>query len=143
ESSDVVWKVIEPKNGIIKWDVYEVKWPAPLVILVHICSTKVPYKGVGKESIADVPEVEKEVESCIRDVARELKLYIVKRRREVEEIEKAINIIKYIPDVATSLARITNETSHESISELLMGLILKKFKNIKVKGVNDVVLSVE
>ncbi|MEM4855472.1 MAG: DNA topoisomerase VI subunit B, partial [Sulfolobales archaeon] len=143
ESSDVTWKIVEPKSGTINWDVYEVKWPAPLVILVHICSTKIPYKGVGKESIADVPEVEKEIESCVRDVARELKSYIIRKRREVEEVEKAVEIVKYIPDIATSLAVITNEASYDVISSGLMNLVLKKFKNVKIRDVKDVVLSVE
>ncbi len=143
ESTDVAWKVIEPKTGSINWDAYEVKWPAPLVILVHICSTKIPYKGVGKESIADVPELEKEIESCIRDVARELKSYIIRKRKETEEAEKAIEIVKYIPDVATSLSAITNELSPEAITNNLMRLVLNKFKNVKIRDVKDVVLSVE
>lgn len=143
ESSDVSWKIVEPKSGSIKWDAYEVKWPAPLVILVHICSTKVPYKGVGKESIADVPEIEKEIESCIRDVARELKAYIIKKRKEVEEVKKAIEIVKYIPDIANSLAVITKEMPYDALSNSLMELVLRKFKNIKIRRVEDVVLNIE
>ena len=43
----------------------------PIAILVHVCSTKVPYKTVGKEFIADRPEVKSEILNGIREVARQ------------------------------------------------------------------------
>jgi DNA topoisomerase-6 subunit B len=140
ERSDVSWKVI---NQNIDWSLYEVEKPAPLAVLVHICSTKIPYKGVGKESIADVPEIENEIEKGVREVARELKSYIVRKRKEKEEVEKAIGIIKYIPDIAKSLSSIVNDVQYNSLSNELFKLVLKKFKNVKFKSVDDVVVSVE
>lgn len=140
EKSDVTWKVVTQN---INWDSYEIIFPTPLVLLVHICSTKIPYRGVGKESIADVPEVEKEIENGIREVARELRNYIVRKRKEFEEMEKTVNLVKYIPDISNSLSKIVGQTSSESISNALLQLILKRFKNVKVSKVDDIVLSLE
>jgi len=141
EKSDVAWKVLSQN---IDWSHYEISFPAPLVTLVHICSTKIPYKGVGKESIADVPEIEREIENGIREVARELRSYIIKKRREMEEAEKAIGIIKYIPDIASALHKIVGgNVSEDVIKGKLLELVLKKYRSIRIERVEDVVIGIE
>ncbi|MEE9563994.1 MAG: DNA topoisomerase VI subunit B, partial [Nitrosopumilaceae archaeon] len=52
EGSDVVIKVVNETD----WGRYKVKNDPPLVIISHICSTRIPYKTVGKENVADRPE---------------------------------------------------------------------------------------
>ncbi len=64
-----------------------------------MASTKVPYKGVGKESISDVPELESEIRNAVLEVARSLRLYISRRQREEMIKEKLVAIAKYIPEV--------------------------------------------
>ncbi|HDN76095.1 MAG TPA: DNA topoisomerase VI subunit B [Acidilobales archaeon] len=139
EGSDVSRKVIDN----IDWAHYNVTFPAPLVILVHICSTKVPYKGVGKESIADVPEIEREIELGIRDVARKLKQYIARKRKEMEEAEKAVTIAKYIPDVARSLAKIFEEVQAEKIEKELLKMLNMKLKAYKITSLDEIIVSIE
>ncbi len=52
EGNDVVRKIVDE----IDWTQYKVKFPAPpLAIVVHICSTKIPYASAGKEAIARYP----------------------------------------------------------------------------------------
>ncbi len=99
EREDVAYKVVSSIN----WRIYNVDFPAPLVVLIHIASTKVPYKGVGKESISDVPEIEAEMRHAIQEVARRLKTYLSRKKREEEARKKIITIAKYIPEVARSL----------------------------------------
>ena len=140
EGSDVSFKIV---NDEIDWGYYGVSFPAPLVVLVHICSTKIPYKGVGKESIADVPEIEKEIISAIREVARRLKLYLSKKRKEIEEAEKAVTIAKYIPEVAQALAKIVDSINSDNIESRLLKLLNQKLKAFKIKSVNEVVVSIE
>jgi len=136
EGSDVVLKVLS--EGI-DFNVYEIEFPAPLVILTHICSTKIPYKGVGKEAVADVPEIEKELEGAIRDSLRELRFYILKKRREMEEIEKAVTIAKYIPEVANALSRIYRVDPRE-ISIKLLELLNSRLKTFKIDDLSNVVV---
>ncbi|WP_440060093.1 DNA topoisomerase VI subunit B [Thermogladius sp. 4427co] len=103
EGSDVVTSVVKED---INWDNYLITFPAPLIILVHVCSTKVPFKGVGKESIADVPEVRREIKLAISEVARKLRNYITEKQKELEAQRKVIYLAKYIPEVVKSIETI-------------------------------------
>lgn len=128
ERSDVAWKVVES----IDWRQYNITFPAPLIVLTHICSTKVPYKGVGKESIADVPEVERELRLAIRDVARKLRQYISMKLKEAEKQRRMIMIARYIPEVARNLAVIARGFMDGDIE----GLLVEKLARIVSKKVD-------
>ena len=100
EKEGVMYKVVSRIN----WKHYRVDFPAPLVVLVHIASTRVPYKGVGKESIAEVPEIEREIRIAVMTAARRLARFLARKRREEEARKRIITISKYIPEIARSLA---------------------------------------
>ncbi len=100
EGADVSRKVLDSIN----WKLYKIDFPAPLVVLVHVASTKIPYKGVGKESISDVPEIESEIRNAVQDLARRLRVYLGKKHREYEVRRRITSIAKYIPEIALSLA---------------------------------------
>lgn len=100
EREDVSYKIVREIN----WKQYSIEFPAPLVVLVHIASTKIPYKGVGKESISDVPEVEQEVRNGILELARRLERYISAKEREAEVMRRILTLSKYIPEIARGLA---------------------------------------
>ena len=145
ERSDVAWKVVSEK---IDWKYYGIQFPAPLAVLVHICSTRIPYKGVGKESIADVPIIEQEIENGIRQVARTLKAYLTRKRKEEEMVRKVVTIIKYIPDVARSLATFTRASKPkippEELEKKLFEIIKSKVGVMpNIRSPRDVVVSVE
>ncbi len=103
EREDVAYKVVSSIN----WKNYYVEFPAPLVVLVHVASTRIPYKEAGKESIGDVPEIESEIRAGVWDVARKLRVFLSRKRREAEVRRKIITLAKYIPEVARSLAIIS------------------------------------
>ncbi len=147
EKSDVSWKVVS--QGI-DWKQYLVTFPAPLAVLVHVCSTKIPYRGVGKESIADVPEIEHEIKSAVREAARKLRLYLSKKRKEEEAKKKLVTILKYVPEVARSLSVLSkkpgskNGLSEEMIEAMLMKLVQEKVAaKSGVEKVERIVLSIE
>ncbi len=100
EGADVSRKVVDSIN----WKLYKIDFPAPLVVLVHIASTKIPYKGVGKESISDVPEIESEIRNAVQDLARRLRVYLGRKHREYEVRRRITSIAKYLPEIAMSLA---------------------------------------
>ncbi len=139
EAADVMRAVV--RN--IDWERYDVVFPAPLVVLIHICSTKVPYKGVGKEAVADVPEVEREMELAVREAARALKAYLNMKAREREEAEKAVTIAKYIPNVARSLSKIVGNVSEEVLAKELLNMLNKRLTSFKIKNLSDVFVGVE
>ncbi len=106
EGSDVITKIVKEE---INWENYHVHFPAPIVVLVHLCSTKIPFKGVGKESIADVDVIHKEIKLAILDVARKLRNYLSAKIREEEKRKKLVNIAKYIPEITRALGIILRE----------------------------------
>jgi len=107
EGVDVSRKVIDS----IDWNLYKVRFPAPLAVVTHICSTKIPFKGVGKEAIADVPEVEREIEIALREVARRLKRYLSRIERQLEVKVRYVTISKYIGEISRALSIITGKDS--------------------------------
>ncbi len=95
--NDVSMKVIKR----IDWNNYKLKiYNEPIAFFVHICSTKIPYKTVGKEYIADQPEVAREIELGLRENARHLSAYLNKKR--IEEISRnRLNVLsKYLKLIA-------------------------------------------
>ncbi len=122
EASDVSVKVIKEIN----WRRYKVSPGMPVAILVHVCSTKVPYKTVGKEFIADRPEVKSEVLNGIREVARQLQLFL-SRREHVEKEKRRLSVFsKYLPKIAKFSTELAEEEKEPNIEALLRSV--KKFE---------------
>lgn len=97
EANDVAFKVI---NEEIDWKRYKIPQDAPIAIITHVCSTKVPYKTVGKEYLADRPELERELKNAAREVLRKLSSYVA-RKGSIEFQKKRMNIYaKYLPLIA-------------------------------------------
>ncbi|HIP85876.1 MAG TPA: DNA topoisomerase VI subunit B, partial [Pyrodictium sp.] len=128
EKSDVAWKVVNPQN--FDWKQYLVNFPAPIAVLTHICSTKVPYKGIGKESVADVPEIEHELKMALREAARKLRAYLLEKKREEEAKRRVITFLKYTPEVVRSLTTILkgNGVNEENVRDMLVKAMRKRIK---------------
>lgn len=122
ESSGVVWKVI---NRNINWSTYKVKAETPLVIAVHVCSTKIPYKTVGKEYMADQPEVEREVTNAIREVARKLRAFIARGIRVARERRRLDIFGKYLPKIAEFSMKLSEREAPPEIEPLLRAVSAK------------------
>jgi DNA topoisomerase-6 subunit B len=115
EASDVSFKVINSMN----WRRYKVSPDMPIAILVHICSTKVPYKTVGKEFIADRPEVKREVANALREVGRQLQHFLT-RREHVDKERKRLSIFaKYLPKIAQFSSDLAGKEKLPDIEKLL------------------------
>jgi len=119
ESSCVVWKAV---NKNINWSTYKVFSDTPLVIAVHVCSTKIPYKSVGKEFLADQPEVEREITNAIRNVARYLRLYIARSIRLARE-KRRLNVFeKFLPKIAEFSMKLADKDELPDIEPLLRAI---------------------
>ncbi|MFZ8791089.1 MAG: DNA topoisomerase VI subunit B [Thermosphaera aggregans] len=126
EGSDVTTFVIKED---INWANYSIAFPAPIVVLVHVCSTKIPFKGVGKESIADVPEIRREIRLALMEVLRRLKIYLVRKAREEEVKRRVILLAKYIPEMARSLHTIVrgeDGIDRELLKQKLVEIVAKR-----------------
>jgi DNA topoisomerase-6 subunit B len=115
EASDVSVRVIRGIN----WRRYKVSSGMPLAILIHLCSTKVPYKTVGKEFIADRPEVKAEILNGIREVARRLQMFLAKREHVAKEKKRLTVFSKYLPKIARFSTDLAGKSEMPNIELLL------------------------
>ena len=115
EASDVSYRVIAAMN----WRRYKVQPEMPIAIVVHICSTKVPYKTVGKEFISDRPEVRREVANALREVARQLQHFLSKQEHVHNEKKRLGIFSKYLPKIAEFSTTLAGETRKPDIEKLL------------------------
>jgi len=118
ERADVTWKVVEEK---IDWSGYKVPKPAPLAVFTSICSTKIPYKTVGKEAIADRPEIEREITMALRECGRNLRLYLSRIEKREAAAKRLSLYAKYLPMIAEFSSKAA-ETEKPDVKELLKKL---------------------
>jgi len=115
EASDVSVRVITAMN----WRRYRVTPEMPVAVLTHICSTKVPYKTVGKEFIADRPEVRKEIANGLREVARQIQHFMSKREHVDRERKRLSVFTKYLPRIAEFSTKLAGKQKPPDIQKLL------------------------
>jgi DNA topoisomerase-6 subunit B len=76
----------------------------PIHIFFHICSTKIPYKTAGKESIAAEGELKKYMKSCLADLYRKVSAQIRKELR-VKDAENRLRLYRhYIPFIIEAIS---------------------------------------
>jgi DNA topoisomerase-6 subunit B len=79
----------------------------------------VPYKTVGKEFIADRPEVRREVANELREVARQLG-HFLSRREHVDREKKRLGVFaKYLPRIAQFSTTLAGKQRVPDIEKLL------------------------
>jgi DNA topoisomerase-6 subunit B len=79
----------------------------PVVVMVHVASTNVPFTSESKDAIANVPDIEKEIELALRESARELKSFLNRRRSMQQRREKQDKLGIILPEMAEKLAGVT------------------------------------
>ncbi|MFB6074203.1 MAG: DNA topoisomerase VI subunit B [Haloarculaceae archaeon] len=79
----------------------------PGVVMVHVASTNVPFTSESKDAVANVPEIESEIELAIREAARDLKSYLNKRRSMQQRREKQDKLATILPEMARKLTEVT------------------------------------
>ena len=115
EGSDVVLKVVNETD----WGRYKVKNDSPLVIVSHICSTRVPYKTVGKENVADRPEIERELRLALQFLCRKLSSFMSKKG-QAEMAKKRANLYsKYLPLIAQFSTELSGKKKEPNYKKMI------------------------
>ena len=115
EGSDVVLKVINETD----WSRYKVKGDPSLVLVSHICSTRIPYKTVGKENVADRPELERELKNALQYLARKLAVHM-SRQGIAEMAKKRANLYaKYVPLIAQFATELSGKKKEPNYKQLV------------------------
>ena len=91
---------------------------APMVILIHVASTNIPYTSESKEAIAGIPEIVEEVRLALQEVGRKLKAYLDKKKAIQEKRKKEGALLKIIPLIAKKCAEIL-EKDEIDVSKVL------------------------
>jgi DNA topoisomerase VI subunit B len=151
EGSDVAREVVSEveinKMGITKKDVREqffnpeVKSDRaiellPIHIFFHICSTKIPYKTAGKESIASEGSLKKYMRSCLTDLYKRVSAQIRKEIR-IKEAENRLRLYKhYIPLIVDAISESINIDA-KKLTEAFTSLVETQVGEISVVPVHS------
>ena len=120
----------------INWRNYNLDQPGgsgipngPAVIMVHVASTNVPFTSESKDAVANVPELESEIELAIREAARELKSFLKKRRSMQQRREKQDKLATILPEMATKLSEVTGRQQlniDDSLARIMNNVLIER-----------------
>jgi len=77
-----------------------------VVLMVQIASVWVPFTSESKEAIAHYPEIIREIQLAVQDCGRKLGIYLRKRKRVQQEMDKRRYIETYLPYIGEALEHI-------------------------------------
>ncbi len=92
---------LEQKSGAIP--------VGPVVLLVHVASTKVPFTSEAKEAVAHTDDITREIELAVQTAARNMKLHLSRRTRRDQAMEKFTIIQKILPRMAQKASGIVDK----------------------------------
>jgi len=115
EGSDVVLKVVNE----IDWKRYKVSPDSPLVIVSHICSTRIPYKTVGKENVADRQEIEREIRLALQFILRKMAIFMNKKGKADMAKKRASLFSKYMPLIAQFCTELAGKKKEPDYKKML------------------------
>jgi len=101
----------------------------PIMILVHVAATNVPFTSESKDAVAAVPEIEKEIVLALQELGRDLKMFLSRRDRNKLQDDRARAICSVIPLIAVKVGEIVElPTPDTSIIEgrIMRRVVLKK-----------------
>jgi len=111
----------------------------PLLILVHVASTNVPFTSESKDAIAAIPEIEREIVLALQDLGRDLKLFLSRRDRNRLQEDRARAVCAILPDLAAKVAEIVEQPLPDISS--IEGKVMKKL--VARKRTDDTAVVIE
>jgi DNA topoisomerase-6 subunit B len=110
----------------------------PLLVLVHVASTSVPFTSESKDAIASIPEIEKEIVLALQDLGRDLKLFLSRRDKNRLQEDRARAVCAILPELAAKVAEIV-ERDPPDISPI-EGKVMRRLVARKKTTGNEVAL---
>jgi DNA topoisomerase-6 subunit B len=108
----------------------------PIHIFFHICSTKIPYKTAGKESIASEGELKRYMKACLAELYRKVSAQIRKELR-MKEAESRLRLYKhYIPLIISAISE-SIEVDPQKLSEAFSQLAENHVRGVAVSEKHD------
>jgi DNA topoisomerase VI subunit B len=118
----------------VNWKLYNISQQGlptgPILILVHVASTNVPFTSESKDAIASIPEIEKEIVLALQDLGRDLKLFVSRRDKNKVAEDRARAVCAIIPEIAVKVSEIVEKPLVDTSpieGKLMRKLIAKKW----------------
>ena len=105
----------------------------PILILVHVAATNVPFTSESKDAVASVPEVEREITLALQELGRDLKLFLNRRDKNKLQDDRARAICAVIPLIAKKVGEIVELPPPDT--SLIEGRIMRRV--VLKKGTAD------
>ncbi|MDE1851225.1 MAG: DNA topoisomerase VI subunit B [Candidatus Micrarchaeota archaeon] len=125
-----VCAISQAVNGI-DWKRYGIKDfdQEPISVMVNVSSVYIPYSGVGKQAIAQEPEIIEEIKLAVQDCARSLQRHISNQKNMNMQATKYNTIMRYVSQLALNLSEITGEKK-DSIEKGLKEVVEKRYRKL-------------
>src|SRR3990172_8391780 len=81
----------------------------PAIVLVHVCSTKVPFTSEAKEAVATMDEIMTELDLALKECGRRLKTHLTKKAHRAKTKEKFEIVQLILPRIAEKSAKIVGK----------------------------------
>lgn len=106
--SDVVTKTVKED---IRWSNYKISAQTDHIgVICSIVSTRIPFKGTGKEYIGDDSDaIKAAVKRGITQCCLQLKTKLVRKAAQKDAAERKKTIVRYAPDVANAIYKVFDE----------------------------------
>ena len=89
-NEDVFTKVMNR----VEWSRYSKDSEYSYLLFIHICSTKIPYKAAGKQSIDSIPEIESESLAVFRALGRKFSKSAKQKAHALRDIRRMRQFVK-------------------------------------------------
>ncbi len=112
----------------------------PAIILVHIASTKVPFTSEGKEAVANIEEIGKEISLALRLCARSLKGHLNKKERKKKTRAKFDVVQQILPEIAQKSATMLGRpvpSLDSTITKIMNVVWVEPFSTTGKKGLRN------
>lgn len=99
----------------VNWASYKINQHADRVgVFVSVVSTRIPYKGAGKEYIADdMDDMVAAVKSALQACCVQLKIKIARQAAAREQAHRRKNLTKYVPNAAAAIFKVLDAMADE------------------------------
>ncbi len=106
----------------INWNRYGVDTNSQVLLFVNLCSTRIPYREAGKQSIAAIPAIQSEAELLFKTLGRAIKRESSSIRRSKRNARKMREFSKYFRLIARYGALLASVETTPDTSKLVESL---------------------
>jgi DNA topoisomerase-6 subunit B len=112
----------------------------PMIVLIHLGSTRIPYTSEAKEAVAEIPEIMDELDLALKESARQIKAFLIKKEVKAKLTEKFFLVQKILPKIAEKSSKMLNKDipNLDPVITKIMNVLWIE-ENVKQDGKNAVV----